>query len=194
MSRKEPEQPFEAGRPALPAQQPAAAALPFEPFLRFTLALVRAIGTVVGTSAIAGLAIGGLWIVLGWMRFYGLEAGVVAQALPVESIDYHNALLNMTASLIDWYNGFFQGNSRFGSGIGLMAGASLSLLFLRKDLLPKTRLIAVFVAGAIFGGRLCLTFTSAPLPFLICAAVVALLFVAIASFSEEKLAVLPAVR
>jgi hypothetical protein len=151
---------------------------------------VRAVAIVSINSFIAALVIGGAWLALGWMRFYGLETGVVAQALPLEHVDYHNAVLNLTASAIDSYNSFFQGNSRFGSGLGLMAGSCFSLLCFKRS--PRSaQMLAVMLAGAIVAGRFCLTFTSSPAPFLVSIIVGAIGFLAISWFAREPLPALP---
>lgn len=150
----------------------------------------RAISLVVGTSALAALILGGTWILLGWMRFYGLETGVVAQATPLELTNYQNDFLNATAYLIDCYNRFFQGNSRFGSGLGLIAGSCIALLFLRRSPQPAKN-AAVLLAGAIVAGRFCLTFTSAPLPFIVSLLIGASGFFLISRLAKEPLTALP---
>ncbi|MDZ4836962.1 MAG: hypothetical protein SGJ27_24530 [Candidatus Melainabacteria bacterium] len=152
--------------------------------------VLRAVALVVSTSLIAALLIGGAWVVLGWMRFYGLETGVVAQATPLEITDYQNGFLNSTANAIDCYNLVFQGNSRFGSGLGLIAGACFGLLFLKRSPQPA-RLIGIAIAGAIVAGRFCLTFTSAPLPFLISMLIGVACFLAISVLAREPLPALP---
>ena len=152
----------------------------------------RAVSLVAGTSAVAALVLGGSWILLGWMRFYGLETGVVAQATPLEITNYHNDFLNATAYLIDCYNRFFQGNSRFGSGLGLIAGSSIALLFLRRSPQPAKN-AAILLAGAIVAGRFCLTFTSAPLPFIVSLLIGAIVFFLISLIAKEPLAALPVI-
>jgi hypothetical protein len=151
---------------------------------------IRAIVLVTTTSAFAALVLGAVWLLLGWMRFYGLETGVVAQALPLVHIDYQNSLLNFSAFVIDCYNSFFQGNSRFGSGLGLIAGACFSLLFLRKSP-PQARMLGASLAGAIVAGRFCLTFTSSPAPFVVSLVLGSFCFFAIALVAREPLPALP---
>lgn len=158
-----------------------------------TAETVRAVALVLSLSILAALLLGGTWVVLGWMRFYGLETGVVAEALPLEITDYHNGFLNVTANAIDCYNRLFQGNSRFGSGLGLIAGSCFALLFLKRS--PRqAQVIAVLIAGAIVAGRFCLTFTSAPGPFIASILVGAAVFFLISLLAREQLPALPPVK
>lgn len=152
--------------------------------------MVRSVATVMVSGAVAAIFFGYVWVVVGWMRFYGLEPGVVALAVPLETIDYKYGFLNTVAQLIDLYNISFQGNARFGSGIGVIAGACASLLLLQKCTRP-TKIVSAAVAGAAVGGRFCLSFTSAPTPFLLMVALGALSFALIQFCVEEKLPSLP---
>jgi len=151
---------------------------------------VKSVSIVLAVSALGAVTIGSLWVLLGWMRFYGLETGVVAQAVPLDPVNYGNAFLNGTSQVIEWYNGTAQGNARFGSGMGLIAGSCLSLIALRRANLPA-RTCAVVLAGLITGGRLCLTFTSSPAPFLVCAALMGVLFGVAFFLTREPLPALP---
>lgn len=154
--------------------------------------IARAIALILGTSALAALVLGGMWMLLGWMRFYGLETGVVAQASPLEITDYQNNFLNATAYAIDCYNRFFQGNSRFGSGLGLIAGACFALLFLKRSPRPA-QITGILLAGSIVAGRFILTFTSEPLPFLASLVIGALGFFALSLLAREPLSNLPSI-
>lgn len=154
--------------------------------------MARAVAMVMILAAVSAIFFGYVWVAVGWMRFYGLEPGVVASAVPLDTIDYKNGFLNAVAQLVDLYNISFQGNARFGSGIGVIAGACASLLLLQHCSRP-TKIVSAAVAGAAVGGRFCLTFTSAPAPFLLMIALGAFSFALIQFFVEEKLPSLPAV-
>lgn len=149
-----------------------------------------ATSTVLIGSAFGALILGNLWVALGWMRFYGMEPGVVASAIPLDAVNYNNSFLNEVGKLIDSYNLYFQGNARFGSGIGLMAGGCLALLGLTRNAL-EVRTVAAAMAGALVAGRFCLTFTSAPTPFLISVAIGAIVLAAVQLATHETLPTLP---
>jgi hypothetical protein len=152
----------------------------------------RAVAGILALSIVGAVTFGYLWMFLGYLRFYGLEPGVVARAIPLELIDYGNSFLNMIAAAIDRYNVSFQGNARFGSGIGMIAAACCSLL-LFKNKPVQVKVVAAFLAGAIVGGRFCLTFTSSPAPFLVSALFVALVFAAVQKLAQQKLPPLPTI-
>jgi hypothetical protein len=151
---------------------------------------LRAVATVLASSLTGALVIGNLWLLIGWMRFYGLEPGVVASAVPLEPVQYNNFFLNETGRFIDSYNLAFQGNARFGSGIGAIAGAGLALLALTDEGL-STRATAAAIAGAITGGRFALTFTSSPVPFLVSTILGLTLFVLVQLLTHERLNTIP---
>jgi len=152
--------------------------------------VMRAVAFVLAASAAGAFVIANLWLLIGWMRFYGLEPGVVASAVPLDIVDYHNVFLNEVGKLIDSYNLTFQGNARFGSGIGAIAGAGMALVAMSQDRLP-VRVAAAAVAGAIIGGRLALTFTSSPIAFLLGTSLGFALFALIQLFIHENLPTIP---
>lgn len=152
--------------------------------------VMRALAFVLAASAIGAFVIANLWLLIGWMRFYGLEPGVVASAVPLETVDYHNIFLNEVGKLIDSYNLTFQGNARFGSGIGAVAGAGLALVAVSQACL-SVRVAAAALAGAIIGGRIALTFTSSPILFLVSASAGFTFFAFIQLLTHETLPTIP---
>lgn len=144
------------------------------------------VSIVIISSLVGAIILGAVWVAIGWMRFHGVEPDVVASAIPLESVEYNNAFLNEVGKLIDYYNLCFQGNARFGSGIGLIAGAGLSILKMqRRSIVIKT--VAASTAGALVGGRFCLTFTSSPVPVLVSAAFGAVTFALFQIATHETL-------
>ncbi len=152
--------------------------------------VMRALAFVLAASFAGAFVIGNLWLLIGWMRFYGVEPGVVASAVPLDIVDYHNIFLNEVGKLIDSYNLMFQGNARFGSGIGAVAGAGMALVTVSQARL-SVRVAAAALAGAIIGGRIALTFTSSPTPFLLSASLGFTFFALIQLFTHEKLPTIP---
>jgi hypothetical protein len=107
---------------------------------------------------VAAIAIGAVWGVVDWLRAYG--SGIspfpyfdhsVVQAEPFRR-QAAGTLLGGIEDLINWYNLNFRGATRFGSGIGLIAGAFIALgLFKGKSTI--LRLCAGVLAGSLIGAR-----------------------------------------
>ncbi|MBX9671088.1 MAG: hypothetical protein K2X93_26095 [Candidatus Obscuribacterales bacterium] len=162
-------------------------------FLANISQVVSSISTVIGLSLAGATILGAAWVAVGWMRFYGIEVGVLPMALPVEPYDYNNPFLALIGRALDFYNCTFQGNSRFGSGLGLITGASIALLLIPAGK-RAGRIAGALVAGVLVGGRVSLTFTSDPAPFLASALLTALLFFAIEQVTRQRLPLLPGVE
>ena len=120
----------------------------------------------VAISLIAAFAMGWMWELIGLMRGFGAESGILIKNVYGLTPDYHNPILNFVASGIDLYNHSFPNNSRFGSGLGLIAGAFTSLnIFAHCN--TRARVTGGIIAGWMIGGRLALTFTSLPIHFIV---------------------------
>ncbi len=162
-------------------------------FLTNISQVVSSISIVLGLSLAGATILGAAWVAVGWMRFYGIEVGVLPLALPVEPHDYNNPFLALIGQSLDFYNCTFQGNSRFGSGLGLIAGASIALLLIPSGK-RAGRIAGALVAGVLVGGRVSLTFTSDPAPFLASALLTALTFFVIEQATRQRLPPLPGVE
>ncbi len=157
------------------------------------LEVLSAVSIVAGLSITSATILGAAWMAVGWMRFYGIEVGVLPQALPVAPCDYNNELLSLIGRALDCYNCTFQGNSRFGSGLGVIAGASIALLLIPADN-RAGRATGALVAGALVGGRISLTFTSDPAPFLFGSLATALVFLIVEYLTRQQLPALPGIH
>lgn len=130
-----------------------------EKYLRTVVAMVQSVTVVVAVTV--GLAIAGAitWGVLEWMRNYPASVQVVPDFFHVRT-DYEpppviasSALDEFALKIMNWYNMTFLGATRFGSGLGAIAGGLWSLSMVRS--FPKpARLAAGLVGGALIGSRL----------------------------------------
>ncbi len=121
---------------------------------------------VLALSGIAAVAFGFAWGLLDWMRNFGTDAalfpylGSTAGREQMFHLFSSGPLVHLEG-MIYWYNATFQGATRFGSGVGLIAGSIVALSLARKyGFLP--RMVAAVVAGILLGGRMALMVTSEP--------------------------------
>lgn len=140
-----------------------------------TFKLLAAILLILTASALAAVFMGQVWNGVCWLRSYGLTVGIADQTISSQvlpSVDYGNAFLNAIGQFTDLYNSTFSGNARFGSGLGVIAGALIGLGVVARfmpDIWQRAAFRAVLglTAGALIGARLVLIITSDPIPFLL---------------------------
>ncbi|MBK9142335.1 MAG: hypothetical protein IPM23_07565 [Candidatus Melainabacteria bacterium] len=131
-----------------------------------------AVALVCAAAAVMAVVMGHAWELVCFMRSYGSVHALSATSMTLEPRDFHNQFLNSVASLLDLYNITFPNNMRYGSGLGLIAGAlimlaSLPVLTQSAWRHAAVRFSAGAAAGAIAGGRLDLMVNSDPVPFLV---------------------------
>jgi hypothetical protein len=106
----------------------------------------------------ASIIAGAIWGVVDWLRSYGTGINPFpyfdANHYQVEPFrrEQPGTLLGAIEDLNNWYNLTFRGATRFGSGLGFIFGAFVSIsLFEQKPL--YWRLLSGSIAGAAMGGR-----------------------------------------
>lgn len=109
-------------------------------------------------TVLIAVAAGAIWGVLEWLRNYGAainpfpyfdKTTVLSVPFRVFSPD---SLLGHVEDAINWYNTSFRGATRFGSGLGLIAGGFLSLNLARGKILA-CRVLTGAVCGLLIGAR-----------------------------------------
>ena len=137
-------------------------------FLNLPVALV----IIMMVSLFAGILMGVVWEGVCFLRYFGSPA-IITDKVPsiLTARDFHDSFFNQVGALLDLYNSSFPNNMRYGSGLGLIAGAFTSLLVVKRIFSLSWsgwlfRLFCGAAAGAIVGGRLNLVFNSDPVPFL----------------------------
>lgn len=134
--------------------------------------LPLALVMILGISLIAGILMGIVWEGVCFLRYYG-SPFVITDKVPsiLTARDFHSSFLNQVGAMLDVYNSSFPNNMRYGSGLGLIAGAIASLLLVKRVFSFAWsgwmfRLLCGVTAGAVIGGRLNMVFNSDPVPFL----------------------------
>ncbi len=142
--------------------------------MRAIVTSLIAISVICLTAATSAILMGYIWTFVCWLRSYGMASGLVDPASAATSVrDYGNCILNAVAAQIHNYNLAFPGNSRFGSGLGIISGAMLGLGMMARRYRKSwqnqvlVRISAGASAGALIGGRIALTFGSEPVPFMV---------------------------
>lgn len=114
--------------------------------------------TFIALPIVAALLMGAVWGVVDWLQSYGtgLSPFPYFDHSPFRAEPFHqrtgDTLLRSLADIIDWYNLNFRGATRFGSGLGLIAGAFMAMnLFSDKGIVSRT--VAGALAGASIGAR-----------------------------------------
>jgi len=120
---------------------------------------IKAVSIVVSISLALAIAMAICWGCLEWMRNFPSRVPVLPdffhtktdyQAPPVTAA---TPLEAMAIDFMNWYNITFIGATRFGSALGIIAGAIWSCSLVR--VYPRAaRLCAGLVAGAFIGSRL----------------------------------------
>ena len=138
-----------------------------------------------------------LWCVVDWLRYYGTGIKLLPFFEPTtggeQPIHIYNprTIFGAIENVLIQYNALARGASRFGTGLGLIAGAFLGLC-----LAPRrsafARVVAGSICGALVGGRLLIMLSSSPRLLLLGAAVGAILVVLVTTIAaREKINPLP---
>lgn len=115
---------------------------------------------------------GALWGLVDWLRNYGTGASALPYfdhlLFQLETFKMHAAgtIIGCIKEGINFYNLTFCGATRFGSGIGFVAGAFIVMGMFKKERLAL-RITAGAIAGAMIGARSALMFGSGTLVFLV---------------------------
>ncbi len=120
---------------------------------------IKAVALVLAVSAVLAVVGAIVWGALEWMRNYPASVHVVPDFFHTRT-DYEpppvtasTPLEALAMNIMNWYNMTFLGATRFGSGLGTIAGAFWSLSMVRSY--PRlARLLAGLVGGAVIGSRL----------------------------------------
>jgi len=118
------------------------------------------------------VAAGAVWGLVDWLRSYG--SGIAAFPYFDRSnigLEFHNryqpdTFFGIIEAAINWYNSTFRGGTRFGSGLGLMAGA-FAVMGFYKERSIFIRALAGIVTGAEIGARFVLNLGSGVPLFLV---------------------------
>ncbi|MCA9800836.1 MAG: hypothetical protein KC777_02560 [Cyanobacteria bacterium HKST-UBA02] len=161
------------------------------PCLRSGGQALLAVALIGAGAAVMAVVMGYAWELVCFMRSYGTVHALSATSMTLEPRDFHNQFLNSVASFLDLYNIAFPNNMRYGSGLGLIAGALIMLASLPGLTQPawrhaSVRFLAGAAAGAIVGGRLDLMVNSDPVPFLVTVALFALVVGALVLKAPER--------
>lgn len=113
---------------------------------------------VIVVSIVAAVAGGAYWGVVDWLRNFGADVSfcpyfdqLQAQAVPVH-VYASGSFTGCIEDLINAYNLAFRGATRFGSGLGMIAGAFIAMGYAGGKNLP-CRTVTGLVAGSIIGAR-----------------------------------------
>lgn len=153
------------------------------------LSTIKALLLVAGTTAGSAIVMAIAWGALDWMRHFPAPVPVLPDFFhsrtryeppPSGAVTPLEAL---ATSIINWYNLTFIGATRFGSGLGIIAGGIWSLTLV-KGFPRVARVLAGLIGGALIGGRLALMLGSFPRTFLgstICGALIGALIMMLVS-------------
>jgi hypothetical protein len=141
-------------------------------------ALVVAMLTIIVWTVVVSIVFQGI----DWLRNFG-TANSLSYVLP--RLDNSDAASSYFGSgcwrplvlAIDWYNSVCIGWLRMGSGVGMMAGAFVSIGPAKSKSLAARVAVGV-LAGAVIGGRVMLMLTSSAFLVLICSLIGAVVTVA----------------
>jgi hypothetical protein len=103
-------------------------------------------------------AMGAVWGIVDWLRNYGMGVSPFPYfdhpQFQVETFRHQTAgtMLGGIEDLINWYNATFRGATRFGSGIGYIAGAFIVFGLCKEQKLPL-RLLVGAITGMMIGTR-----------------------------------------
>lgn len=151
--------------------------------MKLTLSILKAATLVVAMTVGLGLLMAVVWGALDWMRCFPAPVPVLPDFLQTTSryvppaASAAGPLEGLAVAVMNWYNLTFIGATRFGSGLGGLAGAILALALVgsaRARYPAVARVVAGLLGGAFIGGRLALMLGSFPRTFLwgtICGAV-----------------------
>jgi hypothetical protein len=154
------------------------------------LETVRAVCTIVLCSTGLALLIGVVWCIVDWLRYYGSGITMFPFFEPTTGGEqpirlYAGTIFGAIEDVLIQYNAVARGAARFGTGLGLIAGAFVGLC-----LAPRTstfcRIVAGITCGAIAGGRLLIMLSSSPRLLLLGAVVGAALVVAVTVISARE--------
>jgi hypothetical protein len=102
--------------------------------------------------------VGAVWGIVDWLRNYGLGVSPFPYfdhpQFQVETFRHQIAgtLLGHIEDVINWYNATFRGATRFGSGVGYIAGAFI-VIGLCKEQKLGLRLLVGTAGGMMIGTR-----------------------------------------
>jgi hypothetical protein len=128
--------------------------------------------TVLLVATAAAVLFGAVWGVVDWLRNFGSglnpfpyfdKAQIQAQPYRIHPA---GSLLGSIDDLINWYNVVFRGATRFGSGLGLIAGAFMAM-GCASSKAAVCRITTGLLAGGLIGSRSVLMLGSGAPLFLI---------------------------
>jgi hypothetical protein len=157
----------------------------------------RAIAIILLCSLLVALALGVIWCIVDWLRYYGsgiklfpfLEPTTGGEA-PIH-IYTSGTIFGAIEEVLIQYNALARGAARFGTGMGLIAGAFLGLCLAPRRS-TVARIVSGVLCGAIVGGRLLIMLSSSPRLLLLGAVTGAVIVTAVTTISaREKIDSLP---
>jgi hypothetical protein len=139
--------------------------------MKLTWSILEAATLVIGMTVGLGLIMAVVWGALDWMRYFPAPVPVLPDFLHTKSRYVPPAasasapLESLAVAVMNWYNLTFIGATRFGSGLGMLAGAIWALAVVgstRARYPAAARAVAGLLGGAFIGGRLALMLGSFP--------------------------------
>lgn len=119
---------------------------------------VKAVGLVVVSSIVGLCLLTPVLLAVSFLRNYGLAPDLSSVTQTAIFAESHTGEL---AKFFEWYNSLMPGYARFGSGLGMIAGAFWALGY-AKPYHAVARILGGFTAGFIMGARLAMFITSDP--------------------------------
>jgi apolipoprotein N-acyltransferase len=92
---------------------------------------------------VLAFAMGAVWGIVDWLRNYGTG---------ISPFPYFDHPQFQIEDIINWYNSTFRGATRFGSGLGFIAGAFIVIGLFKEQRLPVRLLVGV-ATGMMIGTR-----------------------------------------
>jgi len=119
---------------------------------------LMAVGLVLVASAVGFIVLTPVLLAVSFLRNYGLAPDLSAVT---QTAIFARPQTGELAKFLEWYNSLMPGYARFGSGLGMIAGAFWALGY-AKPFHPIARILGGAMAGLIMGARLAMFITSDP--------------------------------
>jgi hypothetical protein len=107
---------------------------------------------------VLAFAMGAVWGIVDWLRNYGTGISPFPYfdhpQFQIETFKHYTTgiILGHIEDIINWYNSTFRGATRFGSGLGFIAGAFIVIGLFKEQRLPVRLLVGV-ATGMMIGTR-----------------------------------------
>jgi hypothetical protein len=158
---------------------------------------IRGAAIILVCALLSAVLMGLIWCVVDWLRYYGTGIKLFPFFEPTTGGDQPihiyapGTVFSAIEDVLIQYNAIARGASRFGTGLGLIAGAFLGLCLAPRRS-AVARIVTGAVCGALVGGRLLIMLSSSPKLLLLGAALGAVLVVAVTSIAaRERIQPLP---